>query len=124
VNLFSGEPADPPSDDFIMRNAMTAQEVAVGWWPGDPKHGRAAFYAYAYPASDGFADARVSPAAARWDAGLSEYVLDWRDVVASRDPHGTALEFARSVFRHACEVCGWDEALAASAEGRPPPITS
>jgi Family of unknown function (DUF5996) len=35
VNLFSGEPADPPSDDFIMRNAMDAQEVAVGWWPGD-----------------------------------------------------------------------------------------
>ncbi len=27
VNLFSGQPADPPSDDFIMRNAMDAQEV-------------------------------------------------------------------------------------------------
>jgi hypothetical protein len=28
VNLFSGLPAAPPSDDFIMRNAMDAQEVA------------------------------------------------------------------------------------------------
>ena len=36
VSLFSGAPADPSSDDFIMRNAMDAQEVAVGWWPGDP----------------------------------------------------------------------------------------
>src|SRR5690349_10036345 len=36
VNLYSGLPADPPSDDFIMRNAMDSQEVAVGWWPGDP----------------------------------------------------------------------------------------
>ncbi len=35
VNLFSGLPATPPSDDLIMRNAMNAQEVAVGWWPGD-----------------------------------------------------------------------------------------
>src|SRR5262245_19273132 len=35
VSLFSGDPADPPSDDFIMRNSMDAQEVAVGWWPGD-----------------------------------------------------------------------------------------
>src|SRR5918911_1731678 len=35
VNLFSGRSAEPPSDDFIMRNAMDAQEVAVGWWPGD-----------------------------------------------------------------------------------------
>jgi hypothetical protein len=33
VNLFSGLPADPPSDEFIMRNAMDAQEVAIGWWP-------------------------------------------------------------------------------------------
>ena len=40
VSLFSGLPADPPSRDFIMRNAMDAQEVAVGWWPGDPRYGR------------------------------------------------------------------------------------
>ena len=33
----------------------------------------------------------------------------------------SALEFARSAFRHACPVCGWDPALAASAEGTPPP---
>ena len=30
VNLFSGRPADPPATDFIMRNAMNVQEVAVG----------------------------------------------------------------------------------------------
>ena len=40
TNLFSGLPADPPSHDFIMRNAMDAQEVAVGWWPGDARYGR------------------------------------------------------------------------------------
>ena len=68
VSLFSGEPAEPPSDDFIMRNAMDAQEVAVGWWPGDARYGKAAFYAYAHPAPDGFADATLSPPAARWDA--------------------------------------------------------
>src|SRR4029077_697182 len=28
VSLFSGDPAEPPSDDFIMRNAMDSQEVA------------------------------------------------------------------------------------------------
>src|SRR6202046_2896333 len=53
VNLFSGLPADPPSDDFIMRNAMNAQDVAVGWWPGDERHPTAAFYAYAHPAPPG-----------------------------------------------------------------------
>ena len=63
VNLFSGLPADPPSDDFIMRNAMDSQEVAVGWWPGDARYGKAAFYAYAHPAPEGFAEATLSPAA-------------------------------------------------------------
>src|SRR5580692_9457845 len=66
VNLFSGSPADPPSDDFIMRNAMNAQEVAVGWWPGDARYGRAAFYAYAHPAPESFAGAELSPPASRW----------------------------------------------------------
>jgi hypothetical protein len=122
VNLFSGLPADPPSDDFIMRNAMNAQEVAIGWWPGDARYGRAAFYAYAHPAPEGFASATLSPAAARWHPALGEYVLDWDDVRASPNPHAVGLEFARSAFRHACAVCAWDPALAASAEGTPPPV--
>jgi hypothetical protein len=122
VSLFSGLPADPPSDDFIMRNAMDAQEVAIGWWPGDPQSGKAAFYAYAHPAPEGFAAATLSPAPAHWDAKLGEYILDWDDVRSGPDPHATGLEFAHSAFRHACKVCDWDPALSASAEGTPPPM--
>ena len=123
VNLFSGQPADPPSDDFIMRNAMDAQEVAIGWWPGDPRYGKAAFYAYAHPAPEGFETATLSPAPARWESALGEYILDWDDVCRNPDPHAVGLEFARSAFRHACTVCEWDPALLASAEGTPPPIS-
>jgi len=122
VSLFSGQPAEPPSDDFIMRNSMDAQDVAVGWWPGDPNYGKAAFYAYAHPAPDSFSDGKISPAAARWDAKLGLYVLDWDDARADADPHATALEFARSVFAHACTVCEWDPKLAASVDGTPPPV--
>jgi hypothetical protein len=123
VNLFSGRPADPPSSDFIMRNAMDAQEIAVGWWPGDPRYPKAAFYAYAYPAAEGFAGATLSPAAARWAADLGEYILDWNDVVGASDPRAAALEFAGSAFRHACTACQWDPQLASSAEGSPPPVS-
>jgi hypothetical protein len=122
VSLFSGDPATPPSDDFIMRNAMDSQEVAVGWWPGDPKHGGAAFYAYAHPAQPGFLGADLGVPGAHWDADLGEYVLEWEDVVASDDPFGLALSFARQAFLHACATCGWDPDLAASAEGTPPPV--
>lgn len=122
VSLFSGQPAEPPSDDFIMRNSMDAQEVAIGWWPGDPRHPVAAFYAYAHPAPAAYSDGKLSPPAAHFDAGLGEYILNWDDIRKADDPHTAALEFARSAFLHACAVCLWDPALAASAEGTPPPV--
>jgi hypothetical protein len=122
VNLFSGQPAKPPSDDFIMRNAMDAEEIAIGWWPGDARYPKPAFYAYAHPSPPGFELAVLAPEAARWDTTLGEYVLDWDDVVASERPYETALAFASSAVAHACSACSWEAGLAASAEGRTPPV--
>lgn len=122
VVLYSGVPAKPPSDAFIMRNAADAQLIEVGWWPGDQRYPKAAFFAYAHPAPPYFGGATFSPLGSRWDEGLGEYILDWDDVRAASDPRATAVEFARSSFRHACETCGWDAALAASAESKPPPV--
>ena len=105
-----------------MRNSMDAQDVAVGWWPGDVRYGRAAFYAYTYPAPEAFGQTALSPGDARFDTTLGEYILDWDDVRTYPDPHAVALEFARSAFRHACAVCDWDPQLAATADGTPPPV--
>jgi Family of unknown function (DUF5996) len=122
VSLFSGAPADPPSTDFVMRNSMDAQEVAVGWWPGDGRYPHAAFYAYPHPTPDGCSTLTLSPAAARWDVSLHEFILDWDDVRTADDPFTTALEFARSAFRQVCVVSAWDPALAASTDSHPPPV--
>jgi len=122
TNLFSGEPADPPSEDFIMRNSMNAKDVTVGWWPGDARIAKPAYYSYAHPAPEGFSEAKPSPEAAYWHADMGLFLLDWDDVLASDDPHATGLEFARWSFSHACAVCGWDPFLASSAEGAPPPV--
>ena len=123
MSLFSGRPADPPSAGFIMRNSANAQQVEVGWWPGDARYPKAAFFAFAFPPPDGFAGATLSPAAARWDDTLGEYLLDWDDVRVAEDPRGAALGFGRSAIRHACALCDWNPALAASAQGDPPPVT-
>ncbi len=122
VSLFSGQAADPPSNDFIMRNSATAQQIEVGWWPGDARYPRPAFFAFAFPSPDGFDQATLAPAAARWDTELGEYLLDWDDARRSPDPRQAAIDFGLSAIRHACLVCGWDPALAASAEGAVPPI--
>jgi hypothetical protein len=123
VALFSGRSVDPPSDDFIMRNSGDVQLIQIGWWPGDPNYDKAAFFATAYPAPDGFADGEVRPDAARWSSDLGEFALDWDDVRESPDPRAAALEFAHSVFSHACIVCEWDPVLAGSAAGTPPPVS-
>jgi hypothetical protein len=122
VNLFSGLPADPPRDDFITRNSMDLQEITVGWWPGDARYPKTAFFGYAHPAPEGFANASLSPPASHWETGLGLYMLDWDDVRSEGDPHAVSLEFARSVFGHSCFVCGWDPAFADSIEGKPPPV--
>ena len=123
VNLYSGHPADPPSTDFITRNAMDAQEVTIGWWPGDQRHPSAAFYSYAHPAPPGYAGATLAPGAARWDPDLGEYLLEWDDVRLAEEPRRDALEFCRSAVRHAFAVCGWDRGFAASIDGAPPAVS-
>ena len=86
VSVFAGEAPNP-------------REVAVGWWPGDPRHPRPAFYAYARPAPDGFAELQLEPAPqARWDPELGEFVLDHEAVAALPDPHEAVLAFARSTL--------------------------
>jgi hypothetical protein len=123
ISLYSGQPTTPPSNDFITRNSGDAQQIEVGWWPGDGRYPRPAFYGYAYPAPDSFSKAELSPPSARWDGDLGEYILDWDDVVASSDPGSAALDFGRSVVAHGCTVCDWDPDLASSAMGVPPPVT-
>ncbi|HEX3293260.1 MAG TPA: DUF5996 family protein [Solirubrobacterales bacterium] len=122
VAFFNGKPTDPPGDDFIMRNGGDAEQIEVGWWPGDARHDRAAFFAFAHPAPEEFPEADLSPAAAHWDTDLGEFILEWDDIHAEVDPHALGLEFTHSAFDHACRVCAWDPVLAATAEGRPPPV--
>lgn len=123
VSLFSGQPATPPSVDYITRNAMDAQEVAIGWWPGDPRHPEAAFYAYAHPAPSGFVVPPSPPTKPTGTNHSGSTSSIWSAVCRSTTPVATAHEFARSAFVHACTVCDWDPTLSASAEGRPPPVT-
>ncbi len=122
VNLFSGHPPIRPPTTSSCETARTPSRSRSAGGRATRTHGRAAFFAFAYPPTDDFPGADLSPAAARWDADLGEYVLDWEDIREDPDPHALALEFARSAFRHACAACDWDPVLAATAEGVPPPI--
>src|SRR5438477_8270154 len=61
VSLFSGRSVDPPSNDFILRNSANAEQIEIGWWPGDARYPRPAFFAFAFPAPEGFDQAKLAP---------------------------------------------------------------
>ena len=68
----------------------------------------AAFYSYAYPEPDGYADAPVIPDAARYDADLGEFVLPYAAVQQTDDPDATVLGFLETTYAAAADRAGWD----------------
>jgi len=69
-----------------------------------------AFYSYAYPAPDGFANARPIPDAAYFDKSLGEFLLPYEAVQRSIDPEATLMSFLDSTYRAAADLGGWDRA--------------
>jgi len=79
-------------------------------------------FGFAFPPPHGVETGSVSPSAAAWNSELGEYVLEWDDARAMPDPYSAAIDFGRSVIRHACAVCNWNPDLASSAQAIPPPL--
>src|SRR3954452_5094533 len=78
---FSGAPAEPPADaDLITRRSYDAEQITVGFWPGDERIPEASFFAYGYPQPERIEHARVAPADARWSAEHGLFLLRYDDV--------------------------------------------
>ena len=88
-----------------------SEQTAVGFWPGDERFPRAAFYAYTAPKPEGLEAQAVEPSAASWSAELGEFVLAYDTVRASADPRRTLLAFLESTYRAGAERGRWDPAL-------------
>ena len=127
VTRFSGRAAPrhpggvPGLPDKVTREAYSHEVSSAGFWPGSDAYPRAAFYSYAYPAPDGFANAAVRPDAARFDAGLGEFVLDYEAVRTAPDPRAALADFLQSTYEAAANLAHWDRALecAPGVPGKP-----
>jgi hypothetical protein len=109
VSRFSGRRApERPGADAITREAYSHELSSVGFWPGTAGVSDAAFYSYAAPAPEGFAQARVRPEAARWDGKLGEFLLAYEDVRKAQSPSRALLEFCRSTYEAAARFGQWD----------------
>ena len=116
VTRFSGRPAPPHPGgiphlpDAITREAYSQEVSSVGFWPGNDQLPTALFYSYAYPAPDGFAEAKVKPAAASFHQQLREFILPYEDVRETESPEDAILTFAQSTYDAASTLAKWDRA--------------
>lgn len=98
--------------DRVTREAYSHEVSSAGFWPGGVVEADPIFYSYAYPEPEGFRGAKITPAAARFDAGLGEFVLPYSAVRAAADPEGELMTFLQSTYEAAAVLSAWDrEAL-------------
>lgn len=116
---FNGKPLpQPPDADPIRRFGENEESFAVGFWPGAREAPFPALYAYVTPAPPGIERVTASPAAARYEPTMGEFVLPYAALRELPDPDAAALEFFGSVYEQSAALAGWDRAV---LEGPVPP---
>lgn len=116
VTRFSGRTAPPLTSDspnlgaWVMQEAYSHEVSSCGFWPGNGGFGKAAFYCYAYPQPDGFAEASVRPAGAAYDQGLGQFILPYDVVREAASPDDCLLDFLQSSYAAAADLAKWDRA--------------
>jgi hypothetical protein len=114
VTRFSGRRAPkhpggvPHLPDWVTREAYSHEVSSCGFWAGGGPVPYAAFYSYAYPEPNGFAQARVRPAAAFYSGDLREFVLPYDSVREAAAPDDTLLEFLQTTYEAAADLAKWD----------------
>ncbi|QYG95552.1 hypothetical protein HC251_12905 [Iamia sp. SCSIO 61187] len=111
---FSGRAAPPHPGgapncgDWVMVEGYSHELSSCGFWPGGGEEG--AFYAYAYPEPDGFADHAVEPAAASYSTENGQFLLPYEAVRAAPDPDRALLDFLQTTYEAAAVHGRWDRA--------------
>jgi hypothetical protein len=130
VTRFSGRRAPlhpggvPGLSDRVTQEAYSHEVSSAGFWPGSDIFPHAAFYSYAYPQPDGFANAKM-PAGAGFEPALGEFILPYDTVRASADPDALVIDFLQASYEAAASQSHWDRASLECEFGvpdRPRPI--
>ena len=109
----------PGLPDAVTCEAYSHEEASIGFWPGSDAWPHAAFYAYAYPAPPSYAEARVEPPAAAYNAEMGEFLLPYEAVSEAADPDAALLAFCQSTYNAAADLGRWDRASLECPLGRP-----
>jgi Family of unknown function (DUF5996) len=106
---YSGRAAEPPQGaGGIVQRSADAEQICAGFWAGDGRYERPAFYSYMYPKREGFEREAIIPPAARWSDEMGEFLLDYDDVRTAASPAEELLAFLRSTYDAGATLGGWE----------------
>ncbi|MDX2378084.1 DUF5996 family protein [Microbacterium sp. LRZ72] len=106
----------PNVGDWVMVEGYSRELFSCGFWPGGGDEG--AFYAYAYPEPEGFADYPVGPEGAYYSRGNGQFLLPYEVVATAEDPDQAVLQFLHDTYHAAAEHGGWDRDALEDDPGR------
>ena len=95
----------PNCGDWVMEEGYSAELSSCGFWPGGGEEG--AFYSYAYPEPDGFADHPAGPDGAYYSAENGQFLLPYEAVAAADDPDRALAEFLHTTYAAAADLGHW-----------------
>ena len=116
VTRFSGRLAPPHPGgvpnlpDKVAREAYSHEVSSCGFWPGGGPVAYPAYYSYAYPEPERFAEAAIRPPSAFYSPDLREFILPYDEVRNARSPEDTLLDFLQTTYEAAAELAHWDRA--------------
>ena len=96
----------PNCPDWVMVEGYSRELSSCGFWPGGGEEG--AFYSYAYPEPQGFAEYRVEPDAAYYSNEYKQFLLPYEAVRTAGNPDQTLSRFLHGTYAAAAESGGWD----------------
>lgn len=109
VTRFSGRRApERPEADHITKLAYSHEVISCGFWPGSGNIEGPAFYAYAAPEPQGFAEGIVRPACAFYNTPTKNFILMIDQVRKAQDPDQMVLDFFQSTYDLGADLGKWD----------------
>jgi len=98
----------PNCADWVMVEGYSHEVSSSGFWPGGGEEG--AFYSYAYPQPEGYADYPIGVPHAYFSQEAGNFLLPYEAVRQSANPDEMVHQFLQGTYRAAADLADWDRA--------------
>jgi len=95
---------------MISGPAYSHEVCSAGFWPGGGTIDGPAYYSYTVPKPAGLEREKIRPAAASWNAQLSEFILMYDDMRRAESPEQALYDFLESTYDAGARLGKWDRA--------------